>query len=262
MKKKTIIKFLIFLLFAGCDFTSGVHKDVLQAQDYLKSNKYEKAVDLYEKIITKKPSKQLELKIHFQLGELYTTYLNKFREALENYNQIINLTDDVVWQVKALESIADIYFDKTKNYEQANKTFKKLSQFRPKLNKHNYYLLKEAQSDFNLHHYDKANSLFEELIKTNDNGIDVISYYYLGYIAFLSQKWNLAIKYWFENLKRETNIQNKVKVKFLIGNAYESSERLKDAYNIYYSIIGQYPNHEIIKSRLDSLYKRRVAKRR
>lgn len=250
------------MLIAGCDFTSGVHKDILSAQEFLKNNQYEKTVDLYEKILTKKPSKQLELKIHFQLGELYSTYIQDYKQALRNYYKVIEQTDDVIWQVKALESIGEIYFDKTKNFNEANKIFTKLTQFRPKLNKHNYYLLKEAQSYFFLKKYKTAIKSFNELIKTKDNGIDTISYYYLGYIHFIQENWNQAIKYWFENLKRETNSENKVKIKFLIGNAYESSERLKEAYNIYYSIIGQYPNHEVIKSRLDALYKRRVAKRR
>ena len=53
-----------------------------------------------------------------------------------------------------------------------------------------------------------------------------------------------------------------VKTKFLIANAYESAEKLKEAYNIYYSILGEYPNSEVIENRLKSLYERRVSRKR
>ena len=47
-----------------------------------------------------------------------------------------------------------------------------------------------------------------------------------------------------------------------MGNAYETMEELKKAYNIYYSILGEYPNNDVIKNRLNSLYKRRIARKR
>ena len=47
-----------------------------------------------------------------------------------------------------------------------------------------------------------------------------------------------------------------------MANAYETMERLKEAYNIYYSIVGEYPNNEVIKARLNSIYERKVARKR
>ena len=72
----------------------------------------------------------------------------------------------------------------------------------------------------------------------------------------------MAIDNWFEYLKREKQKNKIVQVKFLIANAYESDEQLKNAYNIYYSLLGDYPNQEVLKSRLKSIYERRVARKR
>ena len=48
----------------------------------------------------------------------------------------------------------------------------------------------------------------------------------------------------------------------MMANAYESNEDLRRAYNIYSDIKEDYPNPEIIESRLKSLYERRVVRKR
>ena len=47
-----------------------------------------------------------------------------------------------------------------------------------------------------------------------------------------------------------------------MANAYETMEELKKAYNLYYSILGEYPNTEVIQNRLKAIYDRRVARKR
>jgi hypothetical protein len=47
-----------------------------------------------------------------------------------------------------------------------------------------------------------------------------------------------------------------------MANAYETMENLSKAYSIYYSIQGEYPNTKVIQNRLNSVYQRKVAKKR
>ena len=68
--------------------------------------------------------------------------------------------------------------------------------------------------------------------------------------------------FWDKYISLEKRRDNIVQTKFLMGNAYETMEELKKAYNIYYSILGEYPNNDVIKNRLNSLYKRRIARKR
>lgn len=88
------------------------------------------------------------------------------------------------------------------------------------------------------------------------------SFYYLGLIYFEEKEFNKALYVWQEYIKRETNKDNLVQAKFMIANIYESIENLKMAYDIYYSIVNDYPNPEVIQSRLTSLYNRRISRRR
>jgi hypothetical protein len=88
------------------------------------------------------------------------------------------------------------------------------------------------------------------------------SFYYIGLINYYQQKWNESIEEWLEYIKREKLKDKIVKVKFLIANAYESQEKLKEAYNIYYSLLDDYPNPQIIKQRLKTVFDRRMARKR
>ena len=65
-----------------------------------------------------------------------------------------------------------------------------------------------------------------------------------------------------EYLKYEKNKDRIIEAKFMIANSYETKESLKEAYDIYYSILPEYPNPEVIKGRLKSLFTRRQARKR
>lgn len=258
-----INNFAVFLLFilSGCGFSSGQYKDILNAQDLIAAQKYQEAADLYEVILSKKPSKSILIKINFQLGEIRSIYLGQYQKALNNFENIIKITEDPLWQVKATEKIGLINFENLKNYHAALSSYKKLIDFKPVLQKNDFYKFRYAVSLFYLEKFDSSSDLFKKLSLGNSD-YSIRSFYYLGLMNFYLKKWDLSIKFWFEYLKREKRKDKIIQTKFMIANAYESSEQLKEAYNVYYSILGEHPNTELIKQRLESLYKRRVARKR
>lgn len=260
MKNRLIILSLFFI--TSCGFASGLYKDILIAQDYISSQRFNDAVELYESILIKKPSKQIEIKIHFQLGELYSLYLQKYQKSLFHFTQIIEITEDPLWVVKATEKIGAINFENDKNYKEALKYYKKLIDFKPELENINFYRYRYADSYLNMKDYETADKLLLELIKTANDEYAILAIYNLGLSLFYQKKIEGAVNYWYEYLKREKRKDKIVQAKFMIANAYESTEKLKEAYNIYYSILGDYPNPEVIKKRLDLIYKRRISRKR
>ena len=84
----------------------------------------------------------------------------------------------------------------------------------------------------------------------------------LGIVSFKKKQWKIAINYWNKYIKKEKRQDNIVRTKFLMANAYETIENLEKAYNIYYSILGEYPNTKVIKNRLNAIYERKIARRR
>ncbi|MFL5784440.1 MAG: tetratricopeptide repeat protein [Bacteriovoracaceae bacterium] len=255
-------KLLIFLFILGCDFTSGLNQDILSAQKYVDNQQFDKAVELYERILVKNPSKVIKTKINYQLAEIYYLYLDQQVKALKYYQFIVENVDDPLWQVKALEKIADINFSFARNFPESIHAYQMLMQVKPRLSNYDYYFLRVGESYFEMARYDKAREIFNQLINNPASPYYVEAYNEMALIEFYNKNWDKAVDYWMEYLKREKRKDQIVKVKFLIANAYESNEKLKEAYNIYYSLLSTYPNPDVLRARLKSLYARRVARKR
>lgn len=256
------LSFLILFLSISCDFTPRIHKDVLKAQKYISNQEYRKAVNLYQNILDKSPSDEIQIKIHFQMAELYSIYLNEHEKARFHYSQIKEKSNDPLWLVKSEEKMGEINFTYLKNYKASIDHYTLLVNFVPRLNKVDFYQLRLGESYLKSENFKKAIEVFSALTSNPRNQYNGKGYYYLGLIHFEQKKWRKAIAYWKEYIKRETRKDDIVKVKFLMANAYETMERLKQAYDIYYSILGDYPNTDVLKNRLNSIYERRVARKR
>lgn len=261
-KINNIFLFLIIFSFIACDFTSGLNRDILHAQKFVNNQEYIKATEIYKRVLKNNPSKIIKTKINFQLAEINYLYLNKPLVALKYYEFIVKNIDDPLWQVKSLEKIADINFNFVKNYNKAIKSFETLIKFRPKLKNSDYYFFRLGESYFQIKDFLRAREVFKEILQRPSHRHYIDAFNQIALIEFYNENWEKAIEYWMEYLKREKNKDQIVKVKFLIANAYESNERLKEAYNIYYSLLSSYPNPEVLKERLRSLYERRVARKR
>ncbi|HXH74490.1 MAG TPA: tetratricopeptide repeat protein [Bacteriovoracaceae bacterium] len=255
--------FILFILgLNSCDFTSGLNQDILSAQKYVDNQEFSKAVDLYERILKKGPSKLIKTKINYQLAEIYYLYLDQQLKALKYYQYIVENVDDPLWQVKSLEKIADINFSFAKNFDESIRAYQMLMQFKPRLKNYDYYYLRVGESYFEMGRYQKAREIFNQIMDQPTNPYHVEAFNQMGLIEFYNKNWDKAVDYWLEYLKRERSKDKIIKTKFLIANAYESNEKLKEAYNIYYSLLPHYPNPEMLRARLKSLYARRVARKR
>jgi tetratricopeptide (TPR) repeat protein len=257
-----MIVLLSFLLFFSCDFTPPLSKEVLQAQSYISNQEYEKAVKGYKNILKKNPSRELEVKIQYQLGDIHSIYLNKNKEALHYYKNVIKLSKDPLWLVKTEERLGDVYFSYLKNYNESKKVYKNLSSFNPPLKNQDTYRIRYALSNFYLGNLREADSIFDEISKNKKSKYGSRSLYYRALCSFEEKNWSSTIDHLDNYIKRETRQDYLVEAKFLMANSYESLEKLKNAYNIYYSILGEYPNTEVIQNRLKGIYDRRIARKR
>lgn len=252
----------IFLLLGGCDFTPTYHKEILRGQDYVKAQDYEKAVIQYKGLLQKTISNEIKLKIYFQLGEIYSIHLGKLKESLEYYKRVTEISDDLFWIVKAQEKIGNLCFSFLKDFECSKTSYDKLYSFVPKLNNHELYQFRLAISHFRIGDFEKSKELLKEINSIKNGEYRVKSFYYLGLVGYISKNWKEAITYWKSYIGLEKRRDHVVKTIFLMANAYETMEELKNAYNLYYSILGEYPNMEVVQNRLNALYNRRIARKR
>ncbi len=246
----------------SCDFTPPVNRKIIDAQSYIADQKYDKAVFLYEKILESNLEPELRMKICFQLGELNSIYVGNYKKAVMYYSEVKSLTEEPLWLIKIEEKLAEINFSYLKNYTEALKNYQSLTEFRPILKKNDYFQFQIAMSYYNLKNYDKALEAFNDIQKNSNHEYFIRSFYYIGLIFFEKKDFNMALFQWTEYTKRETKKENIVMAKFWIANVFEMTENLKDAYDLYYSILNDYPNQDVIQNRLNAVYNRRVARKR
>ncbi len=262
MKNNKIFVSLFLIFFASCDFVPSLHKDVLKAGQLVKNKEYNKAIGYYQSALSRKPSQEIWLKINYQLGQIHSIYLNDYKKSLTYYKNILNIPSIPFWHVKSLERLAAITSENLHDYQSSVDYLVKLTAFEPKLEKHQSYQFKLAKAYFSLRNYKQAQDIFNTFIVDTANEHYVDSYYYIALISYYKKNWADAIKKLEFYLKIEKSKNKIVYAKYLIANSYEMKEDLQSAYNIYYSILNTYPNPEVIKQRLNSLYERRLARKR
>jgi len=139
IKNKAPLIVGLFLLF-GCDFTSGLNREILVAQDYVESQNYEKAAETYERLLKQNPAKLIRTKIHYQLAEIYYLYLNQQTRALIHYKYIVDNDDDPRNQVRSLvKNCRHLILISLKNYAESIRAYGTLLKFHPRLQNADYY---------------------------------------------------------------------------------------------------------------------------
>ena len=248
--------------FSACDFGPPINHDILLAQDLLQRQDFSGAVKIYQEILTKIPPVEQKIIILFQMSEIYLQHYNNYPQAISYLKQIIDLTDAPYVIVKTEEKLAEIYFSYLKDYVASIKSYQNLSRFRPKLEKFDLYQFRLAKSLLENRDFEAAEKIFQEIIANRAHEYYGVSYFELGTLYSMQKNWNGAISHWQTYVILENKRDGIINAKFLIANAYETIEDLPKAYNIYYSILGDYPNTQVIQDRLNSIYNRKVAKKR
>lgn len=261
MVKLLLIFYSIFLV--GCDFTSDFQRSILSAENYIREGKQTEAIKVYENLLKDKPSTNIKVRIHFQLGLLYQIYSNDFTNSLKHFKLALKESPTILWQVKTIEKLGTLTFEYMKDFSLAEKYYSYLINFQPSLEKYHLYHRFYAKSLFHQSKFKLADEHFQKIIREGYSKESLAeAYYHKGLMNYEQKDWKEAITFWQESLKYETLKQSVVKIKFLMANAYESNEDLKEAYNLYYSLLNDFPDTQIIKNRLQNLYNRRVARKR
>lgn len=266
MNQKRSSYLLLLVLFSflagGCDFTSPVQRDILKAQAKIGEQQYSEAIQIYRRVLGKSSNPELNVKVHFQLGILYSTYMAKYNLGIEHFDKILSISENPLWQVKALEKIGELSFNFTKDFHKSAKSYERLGNYKPKLAESDFYEFRQSESYLLDGKIDQAKNILGKILSNRKHKFYKDALFLSGLARFKEQNWEEAISFWKRYLTREKSREKITQALFLIANTYETIEKLGEAYKIYYSILGDYPNQEVIKERMKSLYDRRVARKR
>ncbi len=260
MKFQNKIKYFILLFIVACDFTPRIHKEILHAQKLLLDQNYSAAVTKYEKILSEEVSDPLRVKIFFQLSEIYLIHYGNNKKALDYLSQIKASSTNLEAVIKAEEKTANINFSFVHNYKQSLISYNKLMSFAPPQENSDFYKFRYGQSLLYSGDYSEAVKIFTTF--SAKGSYSSLKYFYLGQAYFYSSKWKDAINSLKKYLKLMKGSEKKIEARFLLANSYESLEDLKEAYDEYYAILSTYPNPEVIKNKLNSIYERQISSKR
>ncbi|MCK5072052.1 MAG: hypothetical protein KAQ98_01410 [Bacteriovoracaceae bacterium] len=256
------IFFITLIFFSACDFTPRIQKEILVAQNNISKQKFQKAIRKYEEVLNDDCPQEIRIKIYYQLGQLYSIHLFNNLKAISYFRKVKNESDDPKWLCKSEERIAEINFSYLANYKGSIESYRKLTRFVPSLQNHEFYEYRLGLSYKRISRFDKSQDIFRSILKKPKHKYYVHAFYEMGIINFKKENWEKAVKYWILYIRKEKRRDNIVRTKFLMANAYETMENLKQAYDLYYSLLGEYPNTEVVKNRLNSIYERKIARRR
>lgn len=257
-----VFALILFPLLFGCDFTPPLNKKILEAQSLIRDHRYEEAINRYILILKKNPPEEIKVKIRYQIGDLYSIYLFKIEESLPFYEDVSKLSKDVRWKLKSISRLADLNFTHLKDYDKAIFYFQEMLYLTTNKAEIDFYEFRIAQSFYKKSEFKTATKRFAEISNNKEHSFYTKSIYYQGMIAFYLERWDESIKLMEKYIGLEKNRDDVIEAKFILANALESRENLHMAYEIYSSILGEYPNTQVVKEKLESLYRRRVARKR
>jgi len=246
----------------SCDFAPTLDKDILEAQRAIDQQDFNKAASINDDILRKSFKRQIRRKVLYQQGEIYLVHLENPQKALNYFQEIYQGELDPYWQVKSLEKIADIYFFNLKMFDEAKQSYEILAGFKPPLKREDYYVFQMARSLMEGKNFLDAYKIFKTISEDKKNPFETDALFQRGLIHFYLKEWGKSVELFKKFIGLSSSKEMSVQAKFLIANCFETQEKLQEAYNIYYSLIDSYPNIEVIKSRLKSLYERRQARKR
>jgi len=261
----TILFFSLELLILSysCSPRSHLQEQLQLAQDFSDKHQYEDAYKVYQKLKKLNLNKNLKQEIIFQMAKIESVYLSEYKKSYAHLQELASMSSgDTNWQFLAYRELAFLNIDHLNQFNEAADYFDKLTHIAKEKDQKDYFEFKKVDALLKGGVSNKVEKLLLKMSQDKSHKYQSKAGYELGVFYFESAKWNEAITFFLNYLKQNVGKDEEVRIKFLIANAYESLDKLVLAYNLYASIINDYPNPELIKKRMNTIYERRVSRRR
>jgi TolA-binding protein len=149
---------------AGCTLNSAKKHFVL-AETLWSEGKYAAAVAEFEKAAVKDPKGKLGQQALYRAATTETLFLSQFPSAIRKYKTFAAETEDAELARDAQRQIADIYFSKLENYDQAILQYRLLVNENPASPEVPEFLFRIGRSQFFLGRFVDAVGVYQDLLK-------------------------------------------------------------------------------------------------
>jgi TolA-binding protein len=254
-----VLGFLLLAL-AGCEQScEDLYK---KAMTLYQTGKYQKAVQIFEMILTKYPENVLARKAHYQLGNIYFYKLGQPQMALKHLQDLYTQSPPGKNALKALELIGYIYDKSLNKCSDGIEAYRKLIRDYASEIEADKYQLAIADCYFKLNDYKQAITEYEVLVKQYPGSqYQERAKFQIANSYALQEDYNKAIELYEALLQMNTvSEQLVVDTKLELAYCYIQKEQYAKALSLYEALLQIQAQNIAIDSELIARNKEQLLK--
>lgn len=245
MKQYAFVR-VLFLLLLGLSVCVTSCKDDMKAlykkaTTAYKNEEYQKAVELFERILEEYPDHSLSRKAHYELGQIYLYNLKQPRKALKHLQDLYAQSEPGKYSLEALKLIGHIYETSLNSCLEGTEAYRLLIKdygSNPDVNPAEYQFA-IAECYFKLNEYQLAMDEYKVLAEEYpESGYLPHATFQMANIYTLLEEWEQAIALheellFSDTLPEQLSADNKLELAF----CYEQNERFEEALLLYEELL-------------------------
>jgi len=238
-----------------------LHTMFNQAEELILSGNYKSSLSLYKEIYAGYPEFVLAPRALFRSGEVNNLFVKSYHDALYDFHQLEKDYAESDYVLPALEQEAEIYKNQLKDYGRAVAIYQRLvDRGREPGDRFQYEL---ADCYFRLNNFEQARIEYENMLKTWPQSPLVTEVRYRIGMAYTLEGGLKEAEAVFRALvKASPDSPFGIEARFGLAAVLEEQERLNEALEQLQSLVGVYPNPELLQRKVSQVEERIKKKKR
>lgn len=248
---------LVFSLLQISCFFNYEKIELQRAQTFEKSGKFDKSVNHYNRVIKRNPESHEALVSARSAARICQLELKDYLKAIQFLRHIIMYSDDDSERNRVQKELANIFFEKLENYDQAIVEYENLLKLTPKDSERYFLKSRIAKSHFQVNNFYQSLVEVESLIEETKDKESIFDLNLFKANIFLTtKKIDSAIKILKQLLKQNPEKAAKENVGINLSLAYEENKDFVKAMKTLEFIKESYPTKEFIELKINRLKQR------
>ncbi len=256
MPKARVLLTLCCFFLSACGFS-------LQKMDYHRANQAmergqaDEAIKGFSRILKRYPNSELALESARKAARLSLLDKRDFLSAIEFYRFLILNSKDPVERIDAQKSIANIQFEKTRNFEAAIIEYNRLLTLPLPKEELFEFRLNIAKAYFQLNNFFQSQSEVESLLSqklSSQQRFDLMLF--KANLLMTDKKDPRAIEILTEIMNQFPELAKKENVPLTLAVFYEETQDFSKAISILTDLMEDYPNPEFLELKIKRLKER------
>ena len=229
-------------------------KTFAAAESSWEEGDYLRAIELYQSIVDEAPENPLAAEAQFRIGSTYYLFLQRERDAVQTFRDLIKADAASTWSIRAQGLLGEIYERKLGDCRQAIVEYQRLINLTSGSEEGDRAQLAMARCYFKLGDFDQAREEYEiHLERYPDSPRQDRALAGVANAHYVVRSFPAAIRYYRRVIDVSADPLLRAEAGFRIASCLEESGDLRGAVKEFETILETYPNPELVEQRLSRL---------